>query len=71
MANEVSEYAEKRLGFVIAKANLYKVIPISYLKFNIISSTGSNVVDLHKWECSCNMFQMDLLPCSYAAAAIR
>lgn len=70
-ANELSEKAEERLRFSIAKGNSMRVQPLSDLIFNIISACDRNMVDLGKRECSCQKFQLDLFPCSHATAAIR
>lgn len=48
-----------------------RVEPISDSKFKVISGLTSNIVDISSRECSCQVFQMDLFPCSHAAATIR
>lgn len=68
---ELTEYAEKRLGFAIRKGSFMRVEAITDLKFKVISDLNSNIVNIGLRECSCQVFQMDLFPCSHVAKVAR
>ncbi|KAL6544984.1 hypothetical protein OROHE_009891 [Orobanche hederae] len=69
-SQELSEYATERLQKAIELGRSTKVEPINDIKYKIISGSHSHMVDLAVRECSCHVFDLDLIPCSHVAAAI-
>ncbi|KAL6531490.1 hypothetical protein OROMI_027853 [Orobanche minor] len=69
-SQELSEYATERLQKAIELGRSMKVEPISDIKYKVVYGSHSHMVDLAVRECSCHVFDLDLIPCSHAAAAI-
>lgn len=68
---ELSEYATERLVNATRLGRAMKVEGISESKFKIISGLKSFIVDISAMKCSCNVWQIDLFPCSHATRALR
>ncbi|XP_017973327.1 PREDICTED: uncharacterized protein LOC108661392 [Theobroma cacao] len=48
----------------------FSVQAIDWVEFQVIGGSKDRVMNLSTKECSCGEFQFDLLPCTYAVAAI-
>ncbi|XP_038717385.1 uncharacterized protein LOC120010664 [Tripterygium wilfordii] len=63
-------YAEKQVCDAIEKAPTCQVIRATNSEFEVLSSEGSFIVDVHARRCTCFGWQLNGLPCSHAVAAL-
>ncbi|XP_057784957.1 uncharacterized protein LOC131002492 [Salvia miltiorrhiza] len=66
----LTEYAALKLDISVEEGRTMEVNPINTFKFTVSSSDRKYIVDLRTKSCSCLEFDLDLIPCSHAAAAI-
>ncbi|KAK2653143.1 hypothetical protein Ddye_012999 [Dipteronia dyeriana] len=55
----------------VDKCNFMTVNPVDWNIFSVKRAGKQWTVDLARKTCTCNNFQMDLLPCSHALVAVR
>ncbi|KAL6557645.1 hypothetical protein OROMI_017995 [Orobanche minor] len=70
-SQELSEYATLILEIAIDNGRYMKVDPITNIKFKVISESKTHIVDIVSRECSCHVFDLDLIPCAHATSALR
>ncbi|KAH6778336.1 hypothetical protein C2S51_009648 [Perilla frutescens var. frutescens] len=68
--NALTEEALKKLREEVEKSRVYNVVPTSNSTFKVHDGRQTFIVDLHQKSCKCREFQLDLMPCSHAVAAI-
>ncbi|XP_057790698.1 protein FAR1-RELATED SEQUENCE 5-like [Salvia miltiorrhiza] len=68
--HELTDYATKKLERSLEEGRTMAVEAINSMKFKVSEGTKHYIVDLNERSCSCREFDMDLIPCSHAAAAI-
>ncbi|KAH6833897.1 hypothetical protein C2S53_005338 [Perilla frutescens var. hirtella] len=68
--NALTEEALKKLREEVEKSRVYNVVPTSNSTFKVHGGRQRFIVDLHQKSCKCREFQLDLMPCSHAVAAI-
>ena len=61
------EYVQKSLD----ASQHMNVIPVDKLTYHVKGLHKERLVNLKRKSCTCRRFQLDLLPCAHAAAAIR
>lgn len=66
----LAEYAAKKLENSVEIGPTMMAEPISISKFKVVSGKHTYVVDVGAKTCSCREFDLDLIPCSHAVAAI-
>ncbi|XP_057770812.1 uncharacterized protein LOC130990604 [Salvia miltiorrhiza] len=69
-SHTLTEWAAFKLDIAVEEGRTMEVYPINEFKFTVSSSDRSYVVDLRARSCSCHQFDLDLIPCPHAAAAI-
>ncbi|XVF63993.1 hypothetical protein PTKIN_Ptkin09bG0131600 [Pterospermum kingtungense] len=67
----LTEHVTKIMMFNKAYADFMAVKAISSYEFQVLDGTRERFVNLQDRTCSCRKFQLDLLPCAHAIAAIR
>ncbi|XP_057803635.1 uncharacterized protein LOC131018968 [Salvia miltiorrhiza] len=66
----LTEWAALKLDISVEEGRRMDVNAINAFKFTVSSSDRNYVVDLRAMSCSCHEFDLDLIPCPHAAAAI-
>ncbi|KAL8515282.1 hypothetical protein ACS0TY_014121 [Phlomoides rotata] len=62
---------ESHLANLATLSDKFVVQVLTDQRYKIVDGTKSHVVDLAKRECDCWEFQLELIPCRHAVAAIR
>ncbi|KAH6765533.1 hypothetical protein C2S52_016516 [Perilla frutescens var. hirtella] len=68
--NALTKEALKKLREEVEKSRVYNVVPTSNSTFKVHDGSQTFIVDLHQKSCKYREFQLDLMPCSHAVAAI-
>ncbi|KAH6769130.1 hypothetical protein C2S51_014466 [Perilla frutescens var. frutescens] len=68
--NALTEEALNKLSEEVEKSRTYTVVPTLNSTFKVHDGRQTFIVDLHQKSCKCREFQLDLMPCSHAVAAI-
>ena len=65
----------KRVSSILQKnsadSEIYTVEPVDKYVYHVKGETKNRVVNLTDKTCTCRRFNLDLIPCSHACAAIR
>ncbi|KAH6757743.1 hypothetical protein C2S51_038651 [Perilla frutescens var. frutescens] len=69
-SHPLTQYAVGEVTKSIEQGKTMTVQPISAMKFKVTSGMKHYTVDLSVRKCSCLEFDLNLIPCPYAAAAI-
>ncbi|KAH6780622.1 hypothetical protein C2S52_011859 [Perilla frutescens var. hirtella] len=68
--NALTEEALNKLREEVEKSRAYTVVPTLNSTFKVHDGRQTFIVDLHQKSCKCREFQLDLMSCSHAVAAI-
>ncbi|KAH6755029.1 hypothetical protein C2S53_018794 [Perilla frutescens var. hirtella] len=68
--NALTGEALKKLRNEVEKSRVYTVVPTLNSIFKVHDGRQTFIVDLHQKSCKCREFQLDLMLCSHAVAAI-
>ncbi|KAK2656097.1 hypothetical protein Ddye_009149 [Dipteronia dyeriana] len=71
MRHQLTDTAHLVILKCVDKCNFMTVNPVDWNIFSMKRAGKQWTVDLAQKTCTCNKFQMDLLPCSHALAAAR
>ncbi|KAH6796706.1 hypothetical protein C2S52_021260 [Perilla frutescens var. hirtella] len=69
--DDLTEEAHNKLAPHVDKGDHFRVVARSQMAFKVSNKESSWIIDLNSRTCECCEFQDDLMPCSYASAAIR
>ncbi|KAH6778353.1 hypothetical protein C2S52_006118 [Perilla frutescens var. hirtella] len=68
--NVLTEETVSKLVVEVEKSRSYIVVSTSSSIFKVNDGKRTFLVDLRRRSCQCRMFELDLMPCAHAAAAI-
>ncbi|KAH6766525.1 hypothetical protein C2S52_017508 [Perilla frutescens var. hirtella] len=68
--NALTEEALNKLRAEVEKSRAFTVVPTLNSTFKVHDGRQTFIVDLHQKSWKCREFQLDLMPCSHAVAAI-
>ncbi|XP_073130833.1 uncharacterized protein [Henckelia pumila] len=71
MVQELSPKKEKALASTYIESRNLSINRSCGWKFEVVDGDKSFVVDLNEWTCSCRSWQINMLPCKHACAAIK
>ncbi|XP_073152433.1 uncharacterized protein [Henckelia pumila] len=71
MVQELSPKKEKALATTYIESRNLSINKSCGWKFEVVDGDKSFAVDLNEWTCSCKSWQINMLPCKHACAAIK